>query len=74
MLVDRCDGQGENSKQSPVGKTKDVGWQISLSHTIASDLDDGWSSLMSTEGIAVWLGDGVATPLKSARNTRPPTM
>ena len=49
--------------ESPVGKTRDVGWQIGVSRTIPVDLDRAWSFLTSTEGLEIWLGSGVASPL-----------
>ena len=49
--------------EAPVGKTKDAGWQIGLSRTIATDLESAWRYLISDRGLAVWLGDGVETPL-----------
>lgn len=52
-----------NVKPTPVGKTKDAGWQIGVSRTIAVDLDTAWDYLISNEGIEVWLGAGVETPL-----------
>lgn len=55
-------------KKSPVGKTKDAGWQIGVSRTVHADLDEVWNYLMSTEGIAAWLGDGVPAPLDVGQN------
>ncbi len=50
--------------ERPVGKTKDAGWQIGVSRTIAVDLDTVWEFLTSSEGLAVWLGPGIETPLR----------
>lgn len=50
-------------RPKPVGKTKDAGWQIGVSRTIAVDLDTAWDYLVSDGGIGVWLGAGVETPL-----------
>lgn len=47
----------------PVGKTRDAGWQIGVSRTIAVDLETAWAYLTSTRGLATWLGEGVAVPL-----------
>lgn len=47
----------------PVGKTKDAGWQIGVSRTVAVDLDEAWEYLTSRMGIEVWLGAGVDPPL-----------
>jgi len=55
---------------STIGRTKDAGWQIGVSRTIPVDLDDVWSYLISTEGLAVWLGHDLNTPLKVADKYR----
>jgi uncharacterized protein YndB with AHSA1/START domain len=47
----------------PTGRTKDAGWQIGVSRTIAVDLDTAWDYLVSPRGLARWLGTGVTTPL-----------
>lgn len=52
---------------SPVGKTRDAGWQIGVSRSIAVDLDTLWSYLTSSEGLASWLGHGVVTPLSKGQ-------
>jgi uncharacterized protein YndB with AHSA1/START domain len=44
---------------SPVGKTRDAGWQIGVSKTIDRPVEDVWSFVTSPEGIAIWLGEGV---------------
>ena len=44
---------------SPVGKTRDAGWQIGVSKTIDLPVEDVWSFVTSPAGIAIWLGDGV---------------
>lgn len=50
-------------KPRPVGKTKNAGWQIGVSRTIAVDIDTAWDFLISDAGIATWLGEGIARPL-----------
>ncbi len=57
-------------KQRPTGLTKDVGWQIGVSRTIAVDLDAAWDYLMAAEGIERWLGSGVEPPLTKGRTYR----
>ncbi|MEM9133972.1 MAG: SRPBCC domain-containing protein [Actinomycetota bacterium] len=47
----------------PVGKTRDAGWQIGVSRSIAVDLETVWHHLISPAGLAVWLGPGLSTPL-----------
>ena len=56
--------------ERPVGKTKDAGWQIGVSRTIAVGLDAVWEYLTSSEGLAVWLGPGVETPLRKGQAYR----
>jgi uncharacterized protein YndB with AHSA1/START domain len=50
--------------EASVGKTKGAGWQIGVSRTVPVDLDDVWSYLISTDGLAVWLGQDLNTPFK----------
>ena len=47
----------------PVGKTKDAGWQIGVSRTVAHDLDAVWDFLLSSDGLGMWLGEGLEPPL-----------
>ena len=49
--------------ERPVGKTKDVGWQIGVSRTIPVDLGSAWRFLTSPPGLSLWLGEGIETPL-----------
>lgn len=42
-----------------VGRTKDAGWQIGVSRTVAHPVDAVWPALVSDDGLAVWLGPGV---------------
>lgn len=44
---------------SPVGRTRDAGWQIGVSKTIDRPVEEVWSFITSPEGIAIWLGEGV---------------
>lgn len=44
---------------SPVGRTRDAGWQIGVSKTINRPVSQVWDFITSPEGIAIWLGDGV---------------
>lgn len=50
--------------EAPVGKTKDAGWQIGVSRTMPVDVEAAWEYLTSSRGLAVWLGDGVHSPLE----------
>ena len=46
-------------RRSPVGLTRDAGWQIGVSKTVDHPVEDVWSFITSPEGIAIWLGEGV---------------
>ena len=41
-----------------VGLTRQAGWQIGVSRTVAAGLDNVWEYLTGKEGLAVWLGPG----------------
>ena len=56
--VDECEVD-----EDPVGLTRDAGWQIGVSRTLRVDLDTAWAYLVSPDGLAVWLGAGLDTPL-----------
>lgn len=43
----------------PVGRTRDAGWEIGVSRTVAAPVDEVWRVLVDPAGIAVWLGTGV---------------
>jgi uncharacterized protein YndB with AHSA1/START domain len=45
-----------------VGKTADAGWEIGVSRTVPAPIDVVWEALTSADGVAVWLGPGVALP------------
>jgi uncharacterized protein YndB with AHSA1/START domain len=49
-------------RPAPTGLTKDAGWQIGVSRTLAVPVDAAWRFLTSTEGARVWLGDGATIP------------
>lgn len=44
---------------SPVGRTRDAGWQIGVSKTIDRPVEELWAFVTSPAGVAIWLGDGV---------------
>ncbi|MFC0625770.1 SRPBCC family protein [Kribbella deserti] len=44
---------------SPVGRTRDAGWQIGVSKTINRPVDEVWVFITSPAGVAIWLGDDV---------------
>lgn len=54
------DRSRETRADQPTGLTKDVGWQIGVSMTVDHPVEAVWDLLTSPEGIAIWLGDGVA--------------
>lgn len=41
---------------SPVGRTRDAGWELGVRRTTAASLDRTWAQLLDT-GLATWLGD-----------------
>lgn len=43
----------------PVGRTKDVGWQIGVSRTLPHPVEEVWALVTGPAGLAVWLGAGV---------------
>ena len=57
-------------KSTPIGKTKDAGWQIGVSRTVNAGVDDVWTYLISSEGLAIWLGDGIELPLTTGQRYR----
>jgi uncharacterized protein YndB with AHSA1/START domain len=46
---------------SEVGLTRDAGWQIGVSKTLDRPVGEVWDFITSSEGIAIWLGEGVGT-------------
>jgi uncharacterized protein YndB with AHSA1/START domain len=48
---------------SPVGKTRDAGWEIGVSRTVDRTPDEVWKLLTSPKGVKTWLGAGVRFPL-----------
>jgi uncharacterized protein YndB with AHSA1/START domain len=42
-----------------VGRTRNAGWEIGVSKTIDRPVEEVWAFLVSPEGIAIWLGEGV---------------
>lgn len=46
----------------PVGKTRDVGWEIGVSRTVTVPADRVWDLLTSADGTELWLGSGVTWP------------
>jgi uncharacterized protein YndB with AHSA1/START domain len=45
---------------TPTGLTKDAGWNIGVSKTLPHSIEDVWDFVISPEGVALWLGSGVA--------------
>ncbi len=54
---------------TPVGLTRDAGWQVGVSRTLALDPDAAWALLLSPAGLAAWLGDDLAA-LPAAKGER----
>lgn len=44
---------------SPVGRTRDAGWQIGVSKTVDRPVDEVWDFVTSAAGVAIWLGEDV---------------
>ncbi|TWD83626.1 activator of Hsp90 ATPase-like protein [Kribbella amoyensis] len=44
---------------TPVGLTKDAGWNIGVSKTLPYSVPELWEFVTSPAGIALWLGEGV---------------
>ena len=59
-----------STTERPVGLTRDAGWQIGVSRTLPVDLTTAWERLLSPAGLALWLGDGIATELATGATYR----
>lgn len=59
-----------SSNARPRGLTRDVGWEIGVSRTVAVPLAVAWSFLTSERGAAIWLGDGVRLPAAAGQTYR----
>jgi uncharacterized protein YndB with AHSA1/START domain len=46
----------------PTGLTKDAGWEIGVSRTVAAPPERVWRVLTSARGLGVWLGPGARLP------------
>ena len=44
-------------KKTPVGRTRDAGWQIGARRTFNVRIEDAWNWLTSSEGARAWLGE-----------------
>ena len=64
---------------TPVGLTRDAGFEIGVSRTVDAPPDRVWRSLTEPAGVAIWLGAGVlipdpdgakGTPYRTADGTR----
>lgn len=51
------------------GQTKDVGFNVGVSKTIAVPLTDVWDFIVSGEGLKIWLGEGVRLAVKERYET-----
>ena len=49
----------------PVGRTRDVGWEIGVSKTVGCPAATVWELLTSETGTALWLGAGVRFPAEA---------
>lgn len=56
----------------PVGRTRDVGWQIGVSRTLDHPIDQVWDFLRSARGVELWLASGVTvSPERGAQIDAP---
>lgn len=49
---------------SPVGKTKDQGWEIGVRRTLPTTPEKAWTLLTTQPGLGYWLGHGVEVDFK----------
>lgn len=47
-----------NNTQTPVGLTKNAGWQIGLRRTLSVPAQVLWDFMLSQDGLEIWLGMG----------------
>lgn len=47
---------------TPIGLTKDAGFEIGVSRTVDADPARVWELVVSDEGVRIWLGHGVHFP------------
>lgn len=57
---------------TPVGLTRDAGWEVGVSRTVALPPAEAWEALVSDPAVAVWLGelDALPTTRGAAYRTR----
>lgn len=49
---------------SPVGKTRDAGWEIGVSRVVHAAPEIVWDALTSAPGLHLWLGAGTRLPME----------
>ncbi|HEX7135518.1 MAG TPA: SRPBCC domain-containing protein, partial [Iamia sp.] len=47
---------------SPTGLTRDAGWEIGVSRTFPTSLEETWDVVVDEPGLARWLGPGAVLP------------
>lgn len=52
------------TEKTPVGKTKDQGWEIGVRRTLPLSVDQAWVLLMTQPGLGYWLGHGINAHFK----------
>lgn len=57
---------------TPVGLTRDVGYEIGVSRTINLPRQQVWDHLTSADGIARWLGQGLELPASKGTRSETP--
>jgi uncharacterized protein YndB with AHSA1/START domain len=50
-------------EERPIGKTKDVGWEIGVRRTLPVEYTAAWKLITSGEGLSIWLGRGAEVGL-----------
>ena len=55
------------NRPSPVGKTKDAGWEVGVRRTVPSSVDEVWDFLFE-DGLPLWLGNTTLALEKGAEN------
>ncbi|GAA1996238.1 SRPBCC domain-containing protein [Catenulispora subtropica] len=51
----------------PTGQTKDAGWEIGVSKTLAAPVDHVWELLTGPDGLRLWLGTVEQLPTEAGQ-------
>ncbi|MFD2328224.1 TetR family transcriptional regulator [Cohnella sp. GCM10020058] len=58
----------KHEAESPVGKTKDAGYQIGMRRTLPVTVEEAWRYLTGTDGLRVWLGEAEDVVVREGEN------